>query len=211
MHFSSTVSLFAVCLSVLVYICFIFPNEPCISSDTSINIPSIEGNSLESSDVSKQLIQDISARGTPVILKDSIPSSWPARKWTPSLLSTYLPRSSVYRQSNNGTFITFHDDQPLEPYQTRKWIEFNSKIQVPTKSLFEKESGSDSESSSSLNPPIPTPWYYFSSNFNNLVPPQQSSWTDWWGQIAPFKHLFVMEDQRQVALITLSPLASLPI
>ena len=93
---------------------------------------------------SREDFRRLAQRRFPLLLRNlSLVRAWPAtRSWSLHTIERHLPVVPAYskHRSQSSTFITFHDDRPLEPLlASAKWDDFNLKQNTTVRGLLNGE------------------------------------------------------------------------
>ncbi|EGD73538.1 hypothetical protein PTSG_05244 [Salpingoeca rosetta] len=93
---------------------------------------------------SREEFRTLAELRVPVLLRNASvvqAHNWPAMRWNLSHIASRLPVVPVYEQAHpHNTFITFHDNKPLEPVlRDAQWHDFNVKRNASTAALFKDD------------------------------------------------------------------------
>jgi len=133
--------------------------------------------------------REIAETREPLVLTHTIADRWPARKaFTTSFLVQKLTHVMAYRQEGKRSFITFHDDKPLEPLVDEKWDDFNVKVNVTIPEVLQWEVPEKDRHRG--------PYLYFSQDIATL----RSDFPDIIGYVQPIGDVILSEENVQVNL-----------
>ncbi|XP_064405829.1 HSPB1-associated protein 1-like isoform X2 [Halichondria panicea] len=124
----------------------------------------------------------------PLMLTETIVDRWPARKqFTTKFLANKIRHVKAHIQEDARSFITFHDNKPLEDYVPEQWENFNLKVNTTIPTVLQwGEEGTD---------PSKGPFLYYTQDmatmrqFPNVI-----------GYIQPVQDLFLSDKNVQVNL-----------
>jgi hypothetical protein len=133
--------------------------------------------------------REIAELRRPLVLSGIVVDRWQARSsFTSSFLAQKLTHVMAHRQESSRSFMTFHDNKPLESLVNERWEDFNVKVNVTLPEVLNWHNVDHNLSSG--------PYLYFSQDIATL----RSVFPDIMDHVQPIDDLILSPDNVQVNL-----------